>query len=1099
MISLLFALTPIVGNAGPTDTVGQPADIVQSAYQFRADRRPDANAPESWIAVMLAAGMPVNAKVDLNNLQLKRTLYALLWEEIRPVQTLQLRWSAGARHKPKPSDLKITALMNQGASSSWWNNLKPVAQTIFPTVSPDGATYTYELGLPTCGLVVSVTGNEEATRFDVPQARVIVPESWKKMDLEVEWGFDPSTKGKDFSGRVDAYDGRIAGVSPLKEDRQTLTTGGVEWHSADPTSDRRGVKLSLLYIGTSRWRKQQPFTTQPDDVARTIVTVRTKSGSFSFLASDLEKGPILAPEFGFFVRQTRNLTPQTSPKSAQFVVPVPMTAKLESIAGASDLTGWGSNDTPWFGSNASNHAIDPLGIKLPAHSVAMHPGQFVDAVAEWTSPIEGRISLKGNLTHAQAGSHGIEWWVTLQTDGSRTVLDHGVTNGVGSYSLKEAANLQVRKGDKVLLVIGPNGDYRGDTTILDYSIVEAGGQGRVWNLEHDVSANVTAANPHHDSYGNSGVWTFASEMPMVGALADPSDPPIIQASAATTAKEFEAELAARHEQTIRERIRQHPEQTWEQAVTATRGAHLPAIPAPPEGKEPVMQVEVPDRRLTAQWKLGTWHMLRHCATNPQTGKLWFNDYPYGILAAESYLVLTVLDLMGSHQEAQDGFDQWTMLPFTREHPVGLFTDGAGALTYADGPPGVGGNMDGIHCTGAGSIGWALAQHYLMTGDKAWLKANEKRIVANAEWMLRQRLLNRNNFPGGDRLWCNGLQPAMQVTPDSGGLWMQFYECEGDYWAFVSRLADTISNVDPAGGAKLKRETEAYRKDLRAAVDRSITLSPVMPVRDGTYHSVIPFACYVRGPATGAWGWMRNGSGTHVGQLYWDTVQNAATLISPAGLLDAKDPRVQGYLDVLEDRFLLENIYTGDRDWFEKGWQYQAGLERTSNMHLAADDIPVFLRSFLNGYAVDILPNDGYTFNEHAVHGPPDKIFEEAAFLERFRNLLVMEDGQDLWLARGTPKAWLEQGQTIRVARAPTMFGDVAYSIDSDVDHGQIRATVTVPERGRANQILLRLRHPQSRPIRGVTVNGKPWRDFDPAREVVKLHGTRGSVTVLVKY
>ena len=88
------------------------------------------------------------------------------------------------------------------------------------------------------------------------------------------------------------------------------------------------------------------------------------------------------------------------------------------------------------------------------------------------------------------------------------------------------------------------------------------------------------------------------------------------------------------------------------------------------------------------------------------------------------------------------------------------------------------------------------------------------------------------------------------------------------------------------------------------------------------------------------------------------------------------------------------------------------------MHLAGDDIPVFLRSFLNCYAVDILPDSGYIFNEHAVHGPPDKIYKEAAFLERFRNLLIMEDGRNLWLARGTPRAWLEQGKKIGVKNAP---------------------------------------------------------------------------------
>src|SRR5450759_3733254 len=103
------------------------------------------------------------------------------------------------------------------------------------------------------------------------------------------------------------------------------------------------------------------------------------------------------------------------------------------------------------------------------------------------------------------------------------------------------------------------------------------------------------------------------------------------------------------------------------------------------------------------------------------------------------------------------------------------------------------------------------------------------------------------------------------------------------------------------------------------------------------------------------------------------------------------------------------------------------------MHLAGDDIPVFLRSFLNCYAVDVLPNDGYVFNEHAVHGPPDKIFEEAAFLERFRNMLVMEDGPDLWLTRGAPREVFADGKQISVHHAPSSFGEVSYDITSHRD------------------------------------------------------------------
>ena len=47
-------------------------------------------------------------------------------------------------------------------------------------------------------------------------------------------------------------------------------------------------------------------------------------------------------------------------------------------------------------------------------------------------------------------------------------------------------------------------------------------------------------------------------------------------------------------------------------------------------------------------------------------------------------------------------------------------------------------MDGVHAFGPGSIGWALTEHYWLTGDTDWLKAAAPRIKANAEWMLRQR-------------------------------------------------------------------------------------------------------------------------------------------------------------------------------------------------------------------------------------------------------------------------------------------------------------------------------------------------------------------------
>jgi len=908
-------------SADRSSLVGQPVDIASNAYQYRADHKTEQNAPESWIAIMRFAGQALNKPADTNAPTVKKVLSALLWEEIRPVQQVELIWSADVGRRPAPEQLAVTTLDNQGSASSWWNNLKAVQKPIKPTVSGDGTVWVYELAIPTCGLVFSVNGAKNAADYEVPKVRVLVADVWKKMDIEIEWGFDPANSGKDYSGRIETYDGQVAGMAPLEGDAGTAMTTLDSWRSTGKGGPRRGVKASLAYMGISKWRKTMPFTSQPEDVARTIVTVWSKSGNFSFLAADLENGPILAPEYGFFVRRT----------------------------------------------------------------------------SELSAPVK------------------------------------------------------------------------------------------------------------------------------------PSTAPIVLASSATSARAFIEELQTRKLSTIRQQTRARAEQTWEGAVTGMCGANLPPHPKPPAGTEPAMQVQVPSERLTAQWNLGAWHLVRHCGKNPANGRLWFNDHPYGILAAETYMILATLDLIGSHQAAEDGFDQWVSLPLDTnakghhggslpDRPVGQFADGHGCLTLAVGPNGAGGHMDGVHAFGPGSIGWALIEHYRLTGNVTWFKASAPRIKANIEWMLRQRQTVKNMVPGGERLWCKGLQPALQVTPDSGGLWMQFYEAEAYYWAAIAHFAEVLATIDPVEGAKLKAEAETYRQDLRAAVERTIALAPVVPVRDGTYHSVIPFACYVRGLSTGAWGWQRDGSRNHVGPMYWETVQSAAALISPAGLLPADDVRVQGYLDVLEDRLLLENGYVTGRskgDWFLAGWQYQGGLERTSNMHLAGDDIPVFLRSFLNCYAVDLLPNSGYIFNEHAVHGPPDKIYEEAAFLERFRNLLVMEDGPHLWLARATPRVWMEQGKKISVKNAPTHFGVVDFEITSDVDHGKITATVNIPSRNPPKEIWLRLRHPKAAPIKSVTVNnpstdstgspqvgsgqGKEWKDFNKDKEYVILKGLTGTVAVTAQY
>jgi hypothetical protein len=119
-----------------------------------------------------------------------------------------------------------------------------------------------------------------------------------------------------------------------------------------------------------------------------------------------------------------------------------------------------------------------------------------------------------------------------------------------------------------------------------------------------------------------------------------------------------------------------------------------------------------------------------------------------------------------------------------------------------------------------------------------------------------------------------------------------------------------------------------------------------------------------------------------------------------------------------------------------------------------------------------------------------------------RWMLVFEEpaSDTLWLAKGTPRAWLEDGQTIAVTRAPTAWGRLSFSLRSHLQAGRVEAAVELPSAPPAARVKLRLRVPAGHRIRSVTVNGKPWEQFDAGEETVTVPlGGEGRVALTVSY
>lgn len=107
----------------------------------------------------------------------------------------------------------------------------------------------------------------------------------------------------------------------------------------------------------------------------------------------------------------------------------------------------------------------------------------------------------------------------------------------------------------------------------------------------------------------------------------------------------------------------------------------------------------------------------------------------------------------------------------------------------------------------------------------------------------------------------------------------------------------------------------------------------------------------------------------------------------------------------------------------------------------------------------------------------------SGFVGALRDLLVYERESDhsLVLAAGIPEAWVTSGPGVSVKQLPTYYGPLSYTLRSGEQgtlHLELAAGLTLPE----GKIILE--SPFPRPIRSVTINGKPTDDFTAERAVI---------------
>jgi hypothetical protein len=345
----------------------------------------------------------------------------------------------------------------------------------------------------------------------------------------------------------------------------------------------------------------------------------------------------------------------------------------------------------------------------------------------------------------------------------------------------------------------------------------------------------------------------------------------------------------------------------------------------------------------------------------------------------------------------------------------------------------------------------------------------------------------------------GLLPPGVVA--DWGLYAHRFLGEAHMCAGLRDAARALADIDYPGAVDLLREADDYRDCILAAYAWAQARTPVRLLRDGTWVPACPAMVQCFGKVGEFF------PGEDWGRTWAGDVEIGPQHLVALGLMPSDAPDVAWMMDYLEDHWCLQTgmgEYPGagsEADPFSLGGfaKVQPYYARQPDVHALRDEPKPYIRSYLNAIP-SLLSLETLSFWEHFHNtGGWNKTHETGWFLQQTRTLLLTERAEELWLAPFLPREWLREGQTVGVSQAPTHFGEVTYRLSSHVAEGFIEAEIDPPAREAPRALILRVRHPEGKPMRGVMVGGQPHADFDPARECVRLAPAKGRLRVRIVY
>ena len=366
--------------------------------------------------------------------------------------------------------------------------------------------------------------------------------------------------------------------------------------------------------------------------------------------------------------------------------------------------------------------------------------------------------------------------------------------------------------------------------------------------------------------------------------------------------------------------------------------------------------------------------------------------------------------------------------------------------------------------------YAIAQNYLLSHNKEKFE----RLLPNSMELLDWCLLQLAKANIGSNKSGLIVAPLNDLTISE----REWAFTQAYFYGGLELFSKALSVYGHPRADEVNEVAAKMKKDIEKAFALASVTSPVVQLADGTWNNYVPSDAMTPRRLIDQW--------------YPTDVDTGPLHLPRLGAIGASSWLTTAMLHDHEDNLFLYN----------QGAANEPVYLPQANVYLLRDEPGAVIRSFYSMMACAFSHNQ-LTSIEHRwghpiYYSPPST---DGAWFEIYRKMLLNELGYDtLFIGQAIPRNWLKNGKIVEVKNAPSYFGPVSFTIHGENHNDEITANLELSDRNSPKELLVRLRHPESKVIRSVVVNGKPWTNYDVKKEYIRIpNPTEGKFVITAKY